>query len=83
MKTLYYFTSPTCAPCKMFRPIVETVVSESGIHINYIDISLSTEMTSKFAVKAVPTSIIVEDNQVLKRHTGIMSKDQFKQFVSN
>jgi thioredoxin 1 len=83
MKTLYYFTSPTCGPCKMFRPVVENTVSELGIPTNYIDISRSMDLANKYDVKSVPTSIIMEDNQILRRHVGIMSKDQFKQFINN
>lgn len=83
MKTLYYFTSPTCGPCKMFRPIVENTVSELNFPTNYIDVSVSMDMANKFEVRAVPTSMIIENGQVLKRHTGIMNKDQFKQFISN
>jgi len=83
MKTLYYFTSPTCGPCKTFRPIVDNTVSELGIPIKYIDISRTMDMANKYDIRSVPTCIIIKDNQVLNRHTGIMSKDQFKQFINN
>ena len=83
MKTLYYFTSHTCGPCKMFRPIVDMITSELSLPINYIDISISMDIANKFNIRAVPTVILMEDSQPIKRHTGIMSKDQFKQFITN
>ena len=82
MKTLNYFTSPTCGPCKMFKPIVDTISSEIGIYTNYIDISVSMELANKLDVRAVPTIMLMEDGILIKRHTGIMNKDQFKQFLS-
>lgn len=82
MKTLNYFTSPTCGPCKMFKPIVDTISSEIGISTNYIDISVSMELANKLDVRAVPTIMLMEDGILIKRHTGIMNKDQFKQFLS-
>ena len=83
MKTLNYFTSPTCGPCKMFKPIVDTITSELGVPTNYIDISTSMELANKFDVKAVPTIMLMKDGQMYKRHTGIMNKDQFKNFINN
>lgn len=82
MKTLNYFTSPTCGPCKMFKPIVDNITSEMGVPTNYIDISLSMDLANKLDVRAVPTIMLMKDGQLIKRHTGIMNKDQFKQFLS-
>lgn len=83
MKTLNYFTSPTCGPCKMFRPIVDMITSETSVPTNYIDVSVSMDIANKFDIRAVPTVILMEDGRPIKRHTGIMSKDQFKQFITN
>jgi thioredoxin 1 len=66
----------------MFKPIVDNITSEMGVPTNYIDISLSMELANKLDVRAVPTIMLMKDGQLIKRYTGIMNKDQFKQFLS-
>jgi thioredoxin 1 len=78
-----YFSTPTCGPCKMFKPTVQEVSSELGISVRYVDCSIDSITAQQYVVTAVPTIIITDNNfQPVKRHTGVMSKQQLKQFLS-
>lgn len=72
-----YFTAPWCGPCKMFKPIVESVSGESGININYINVDYDASFAEKYSVTSVPTLIVLDNQgQVAYRSSGVMSRDQ-------
>ncbi len=78
-----YFTAPWCAPCKMFKPIVETVSGESGININYINVDYDASHAERYSVTSVPTLIILDgQGQVAYRNSGVMSKDQLSRVLT-
>jgi thiol-disulfide isomerase/thioredoxin len=78
-----YFSTPTCGPCKMFKPIVKEVAAELGVSIEYIDASIDSVSAQQYVVTAVPTMIITDSNfQPVKRHTGVMSRQQLKEFIN-
>lgn len=78
-----YFTAPWCAPCKMFKPIVETVSGESGVNINYINVDYDASHAERYSVTSVPTLIILDgQGQVAYRNSGVMSKDQLSRVLT-
>lgn len=79
MKVLY-FTSPTCGPCKSLKPIAEQVSLESGIPIEFIDISQNMEAIKTFNITGVPTLIGMSNGQIRFRHTGVTSKQSLKHY---
>lgn len=78
-----YFTAPWCGPCKMFKPVVEMVSSELGIHINYVNVDYDASLSERYSVTSVPTIIILEmSGDVLYRNSGVMSKDQLSRVLN-
>lgn len=72
-----YFTAPWCGPCKMFKPVVESVSGELGININYVNVDYDASLSEKYSVNSVPTIIILGmSGDVLYRNSGVMSRDQ-------
>jgi thioredoxin-like negative regulator of GroEL len=66
----------------MFKPIVKEVAAELGISIEYIDASIDSVSAQQYMVTAVPTMIVTDSNfQPVKRHTGVMNKQQLKEFI--
>ena len=74
MKTIKYFTASWCAPCKMFKPIMQQVASE-GYHVEFIDIDQSPGEATHFGIRSVPTCVIEEAGMEVSRFSGAMSKD--------
>lgn len=77
-----YFTAAWCGPCKMFKPVVQAVSAETGVGINYIDIDQQQDMTQKYSISSVPTIIVENDGNVVYRNSGVMSKPQLTQVLS-
>jgi thioredoxin 1 len=81
MLTIKYFSAPWCGPCKMFGPIVDKVVMETGVSIQKIDVDASRDLAFKYGVMSVPSLIFERDGTIVHKHTGVMSFNQLKDTV--
>lgn len=79
---IYYYSAAWCSPCKMFKPIVQAVSTELGISINYIDVDQQKELAQKHGISSVPTIIVENGGNVVYRNSGVMSKPQLTQVLS-
>jgi len=77
-----YFTAAWCGPCKMFKPVVEQVSAETGVGINYIDVDQQRDLASQYGISSVPTIIVENNGSVVYRNSGVMSKPQLTQVLS-
>lgn len=77
MKQIYYFTAKWCGPCKVIGPIMQELSSQYPI--TKIDIDDDIESPLKYGVKAVPTVIVVENDNILKSLVGAQSKTKYTQ----
>lgn len=72
MKTVIFFTSPTCGPCKLIKPIVQDMMEDnSDFSWMFVDITNdSANLAQRFAIQYVPTMVALCNNQEVGRHTG-------------
>ncbi len=74
-KELYYYTANWCNPCQTLGPIMDEIARQISVrkqNIDYIDPAVLEAAN----VRNVPTVILVEDGQELKRFTGVKSNSQ-------
>jgi thioredoxin-like negative regulator of GroEL len=74
-KELYYYTAPWCNPCQTLGPIMEDVAKQIPVrkqNIDYVDPAIITAAN----VKSVPTVVLVENGQELRRFSGVKSFNQ-------
>ena len=74
-KELYYYTAPWCNPCQTLGPIMDEVAKQIPVrkqNIDYIDPAIVTAAN----VKSVPTVILVENGQEVRRFNGVKSFNQ-------
>jgi len=75
MKELFYYTANWCNPCQTLGPIMDEIARQIPVrkqNIDYTDPSLLEAAN----VRNVPTVILVENGQELKRFTGVKSHSQ-------
>jgi thioredoxin-like negative regulator of GroEL len=75
MKELYYYTANWCNPCQTLGPIMEDVAKQIPVrkqNVDYTDPAILTEAK----VRNVPTVILVENGQEVRRFTGVKSFNQ-------
>ncbi len=74
-KELFYYTAPWCNPCQTLGPIMEDVAKQIPVrkqNIDYVDPAIITAAN----VKSVPTVVLVENGQELRRFSGVKSFNQ-------
>jgi thioredoxin 1 len=80
MKNLVIFKAHWCQPCKQLAKTIEGV--DLGIPVNTVDIDADPTATTEFNIRGVPTLLLMEDMQVVKRKSGYMTAEQLKEFCA-
>jgi thioredoxin 1 len=80
MKQLYYFSAPWCQPCKALGPTMDRVSGQ--IQINKINIDYEADVVQKYGVRNIPTVILVENGQEVRRFTGNRSYNDVLNFIN-
>lgn len=80
MKNLVIFKAHWCSPCKQLAKTIEGV--DLGIPVNTIDIDADPTATTEFNIRGVPTILLMDDMQVVRRKTGNMTAEQLKEFIA-
>jgi thioredoxin-like negative regulator of GroEL len=74
-KELFYYTAPWCNPCQTLGPIMDEVAKQIPVrkqNVDYVDPAILTEAK----VQNIPTVVLVENGQELRRFTGVKSFNQ-------
>lgn len=75
------FYATWCGPCKMFGPIFEEVSEESNINFVKLDVDKNDDIARKYGVMTIPTVILFENGEEVKKHIGLMSKEELEEFI--
>ena len=78
------FWAEWCGPCKMIGPILEELEIEMGekIKIVKVDVDSNKQTAMKYAIRSIPTLIIIKDGSVHAQHIGAASKAQLENFIN-
>ena len=79
MKQLFYFSAEWCVPCQTLGPVMDQVSQK--IPVQKINIDYEADVTSKYGVKSIPTVVLVENGQEVRRFTGARSYQQVLDFI--
>jgi len=80
MKQLYYFSAGWCQPCQTLGPIMEQVAQK--IQVNKINVDYEPDLITRYGVRNIPTVILVENGQEVRRFTGARSYNDVMQFIN-
>lgn len=85
LPVLVDFYSPTCAPCHMMNPIVESLASRRAGEIMVIKINVDShqQLAAGFGVQGVPTFVIVHKGTERDRMSGAVSETDFSLWVAS
>jgi thioredoxin 1 len=79
MKKLFYFSADWCVPCQSFSPIMDRI--KSTIPVEKINIEYETDRTKAAKVTSVPTVVLVENGEEIRRFYGPRSYEQVLEFI--
>ena len=80
-KTVVDFYATWCGPCKMFGPIFEEVSNENGINFVKLDVDKNSDIARRYGVMTIPTIILFENREEVRRHIGFMNKEELIEFI--
>lgn len=81
MSHVLYFTAEWCNPCQRTRPVAEELRRDGLIDFIFVDADTEIELLQKFAIKSVPTYILLEDGREVKRMNGAKTRQEFLDFI--
>jgi len=80
MKQIFYFTAPWCEPCQTLGPIMDKVAQQ--MPVEKINIDYETDRARSANVMSVPTVVLTENGQEIRRFVGARSYEQVMQFIN-
>lgn len=77
------FNANWCGPCRMLRPILEEVSNENpNIKIVSINVDEEKSLTKEYHVFSIPCLIFVKDGKEMKRHAGLVTKEELENLIN-
>ena len=77
------FWAEWCGPCKMIGPILEELSEEMDgvVKIVKLDVDKNNQTAMKYAIRSIPTLMIIRDGNGQGQHIGAASKGQIEEFI--
>ena len=81
-KVLVDFYANWCGPCKMLRPILDSIASErSDKKIVSINVDEAEELSEKYGILSIPCVILFQDGKEINRSVGLKSKSEIESML--
>ena len=78
--TLVDFYADWCGPCRMMAPILEAVAAErADLTVAKVNVDESAALASRFGVMSIPTLVLLDGGEEVKRIVGARPKDALLQ----
>jgi thioredoxin 1 len=76
------FWASWCGPCLSYAPIYEKVSEQTeGVVFGKVDTEAQPKLSEYFAIRSIPTTIIIREQLELFRHSGLVPEDALKDVI--
>jgi thioredoxin 1 len=82
MKKIVMFSAAWCSPCKQAKPVFQQLKETiKDVQFEIVDIDEQHEMAQDFNITGVPTFMLIEDNEEVKRLVGAQNVVRVKDLL--
>ena len=83
-RVLVDFWAGWCMPCKMVAPVIEelAVKYEGSATVAKVDVDRETVLAGRFDIVSIPTVIVFQDGQEMKRLIGVQSREKYESLLT-
>jgi thioredoxin 1 len=78
------FWADWCGPCRMLAPTFERLAEKYGEQVTFAKINVDElpDVANKFAVRSIPTLVLLKDGNVVEKLVGLRSEQELTQLLS-
>lgn len=80
MKQLIYFSASWCPGCKTMTPVINGMKKQ--IQVADINVDYDASNVSKYNISSIPTIVLLEDGEEIRRFTGTMTGMQLVDWLN-
>ncbi|MBS5793829.1 MAG: thioredoxin family protein [Clostridiales bacterium] len=78
------FGATNCGPCKILDKTLEEIEDKNkNIIIGKVNIEHSPSIAIKYGVMSVPTIVILKENKVIQKISGLKDKEFIEKLINN
>lgn len=79
------FYADWCGPCKMAAPIIEQLSDElkDQAIVCKVNVDSEPELAQHFSISSIPTFVLIKDNKVVNKFSGLRNKQELKNIILN
>ena len=85
MPVLVDFWAVWCGPCLMVSPVLEQLATEKAgrIKLVKVDVDRAPGLSSRFAVQAIPTLMVIVSGMVIARQAGAAPAPELRTWLEH
>jgi len=78
------FWADWCGPCRMLGPTFERLAEKYGEQVTFAKINVDElpDVANKFAVRSIPTLVLLKEGNVVEKLVGLRSEQELTQVLS-
>jgi thioredoxin 1 len=73
------FWAEWCMPCRMIAPTIDEIAREFNgrVKVGKVDTDSNRDVSVKFGISAIPTIILFQNGQIVRKFVGVTPKAEF------